>query len=220
MATLAVGASLLTAVIVATSALIVALVNAWNARRMAYAEALRRYRQEMLTPALQEVEQWIDGLERIREGAPVSTMFRAERPSTRVIRVTPDDQLIECAGRFAFWRLIAWRVIVGEPLHVTQDERKWLVVRAFEEALVFREALENQIFGTEWGRRTFTGLAAKDLSNRAELSRLILKVRMRRAWWDGQTQLDDDVIKRIESDLARWPFDGDGLPGAVDNPGQ
>jgi hypothetical protein len=193
---LAVAATLISALVAATAALVTALVNGWNARRAAHDAALREYRIRMLQPHIDDVEKRLAALGHATLGAKIyGTVYIGDvKPQNRKISVTPTDELQECAAHFAVWDYICWGLFTQHTgTDPSEDEVSWILEQLQLLALAYREAIENLIFGKTFGWR-FTRLMRK---NRELRNERLVEICARIGYEPGMRRLKEDKDEKL-----------------------
>lgn len=98
-------------------------------------------------------------------------------PVGRKIFVTPADELHAAAAEFAKWDHWCWFVFSGQGEQMPNEaEQKWLLDRLERAALVFREAIENFLFGQRFARDLSRDLVVERENVDKELRQLLVRL--------------------------------------------
>lgn len=177
---LAAMATVISAVVAATAAFVSTLVSGWNGRRLESQSALRSYRLQRLQPAIDEAEARIRGVYLVRyySRSPHEALYsNGPEPVGRKIFVTPADELHDAAAEFAKWDHWCWFVFSGQAKgKPTEADQEWLIDRLERTVLVFREAIENFLFGQRFETRLTQSLAVERKSAHEELRQLLFRL--------------------------------------------
>lgn len=197
LAAVAAVATVASAVIAATAALVSTLISGWNGRKLEAQAALRGYRQERLQPAIDDAELRIRGVFRVLHcgGSPMEELYPdGSPPPSRKVFVTPGRELHEAGADFAKWDYWCWYVFGGQAQQVpTKAERDWLLDRLERAAFVFREAVENYLFGQRFQRSLSKSLALERKGADQELRRIMHRLEVSDEEIDARSQADQAV---------------------------
>jgi hypothetical protein len=174
---LAAAATVASAVVAGTAALVSTIVSGWNSRRLARQTALREYRLRVMAPALEEVERRIaEVMLVLHKGKPVETLYEQE-PRDRKVFATPTDELHEAALDFAMWdHWCWWAVKLPHRTPLSPEERTWMLDQLDRSALAFREAVENFIFQASFAFALRRRLRTNRKAREKRLQEIVVRV--------------------------------------------
>jgi hypothetical protein len=185
-------ATLVAAAIAATAALVSGLVKAFADDVLAKRRSYRSYRQEMVRSSMKDAEDRIRSLTAEHPDEVAAIYQNAPRPHGRRLYLTPDDDLGEIAASYAFMDYMFWRAVKdGVWEKMSPDSRQAVLADFTRRAMIFRQALEEFVFGGREARKLVRRNRAAWKANADTFKQLLVKHEQQVG--SGRDPVSDDI---------------------------